>query len=535
MTAARRLILHVGQTKAGSTAIQNYLDSQRATLRAAGILFPETFLLRRNPADPTRTPGHLGLIEALSGATPLDPFEAERAAADCPVLVLSMENLFMDLPDSDLAALGAYWQGWEVELVAVLRSFPDWLASRYIEEVLTGYRRGGMVLDDFTAATLDQGAHDYAGRLDHLSALLNARRTLAINYDAATAGDGLVPAFLRMTGLPLTDPGLARGIQANVREKSWFLVESARRQNHPLRAARKYMKRHPRRQFEALIRARAREIAASLPESLPDSGPVPTLSGADVLLPAEACRQIAASNRRLAQGHGLDQALPDPDPDPAPGDPPQRRQHRQDWPGTDELTVFGLRTAATLSHEVAAAAALEGHDSPTDAAAASLLAEPGIGLAIAELARARVSLHLDSPETALWAATLGGRLPVLLASGATPLAACDRLLGMQLPSDVVCLAPTDGLVPVLRRILRDRPPQALVIPAASPPGLLVPLHRLIRPETTVILTGADAATIPAIADGLDLAVKAREGRVTLLARPAGYHDPNADPSADPQP
>ena len=38
---SRRLILHIGMPKAGSTAIQKTLSKNRAKLRSAGILYPK--------------------------------------------------------------------------------------------------------------------------------------------------------------------------------------------------------------------------------------------------------------------------------------------------------------------------------------------------------------------------------------------------------------------------------------------------------------------------------------------------------------
>lgn len=520
-TPPRRLILHVGQTKAGSTAIQNYLDSQRAALRAAAVLFPQTFFLRRNPVEEDRTPGHLGLVKALEAGEGLDGFHEECAQSGCSTLILSIENLFHDQPDKMLSSIGNALSDWRVELVAVLRAFPDWLASRYIEEVVTGYRRGDMVLAEFAEAMIEQGAHDYAARLNHLSGLLNARRTLAINYDAATACDGLVPTFLAVTGLPPTDPALARSIQANVRQKSWFLVESVRRQNHVLRSAKRCMQTATRRQFEAMVRRQAQVIAQ---DKLPQQ---PVLAEPEVPLDPETCRQISASNRLLQSMYGLASPLRDPSPTLGLAGPLQRRQA---WPGTDALTLFGLQTAAALCQKNAAAAksragkggvSWAGADTPD-----TQLAETGIGAAIDVLAGVAVSLHLDSPETALWAACMTNRLPILLATSATSLPDSDRLGALRLPSDVVCLnTPLEaalGCAPVLPQVLayllNTRPCQVVVAPASTPLDTLALLEPLIGPDTVLILITGIAAQAQAVADMLDLVVRAAEGKIFLLTR-----------------
>lgn len=51
MTVRRRVVIHVGQTKAGSTSLQNYLEAKHDMLLQRGWLFPHTMLGRHNPFD----------------------------------------------------------------------------------------------------------------------------------------------------------------------------------------------------------------------------------------------------------------------------------------------------------------------------------------------------------------------------------------------------------------------------------------------------------------------------------------------------
>ena len=153
----RRIVLHVGQTKAGSTAIQNYLDTQRQALGSRGWLVPRSLFMRRNPFDPGRTPGHFGLITGLR-KNDMEAFEAELDASGCENVVLSVENLFGDQPDDMLIRIGSYLKNWRVEVLAVLRSYPDWAASRYVEEVMNGYDRGTLQMNAFMAELAAKGA-----------------------------------------------------------------------------------------------------------------------------------------------------------------------------------------------------------------------------------------------------------------------------------------------------------------------------------------------------------------------------------------
>ena len=121
MSQRRRLILHVGQTKAGSTSIQNYLESQREALRGHAVLFPKSGMARQNPYDQDRTPGHLRLLSQIrTGDT--SEFESELAQDQNATVLLSVENIFSDVPEKTLLAAAEYFEDWDVEIIAVLEA-----------------------------------------------------------------------------------------------------------------------------------------------------------------------------------------------------------------------------------------------------------------------------------------------------------------------------------------------------------------------------------------------------------------------------
>ncbi len=118
---AKRLILHLGDSKTGSTAIQKALRASQAALDAAGVLFP----------DPGRHDNHQLLFPHLHGVLPDDPVqmdslggnpakaraEAARRWADLKAqvnraapdtIVLSCENQFRPYDTEALARLEAH-------------------------------------------------------------------------------------------------------------------------------------------------------------------------------------------------------------------------------------------------------------------------------------------------------------------------------------------------------------------------------------------------------------------------------------------
>lgn len=89
---AKRLLLHAGEPKTGTTAIQILLRDNRATLKESGYLVPES--------GSSRIGNHTGLVNAILGrAVPpsyadcVDAFRREVAADSAHTVIVSAENL----------------------------------------------------------------------------------------------------------------------------------------------------------------------------------------------------------------------------------------------------------------------------------------------------------------------------------------------------------------------------------------------------------------------------------------------------------
>lgn len=484
-----RLILHIGQTKAGSTAIQNYLDSQRDALAQCGFLVPELASSRLNPFNAERTAGHLSLVRTIfssKGGSNEELSELQNSTN----IVLSAENLFLDRPDGELKALADFFPAHAITLVLVVRSTGSWLVSRYIEDVVSGFKSRTSAFSDFCEDMIGSSAHNYAARLEHVVSLLGPAEVRLINYDAEVAGNGIVPAFLAASGLPVTDSALACSIRSNVRENLGFMIESKRRLNHVAGALPLRM----RLELEAQLRTHAQNICAALP--------VPALPwDLNAPLSPRVCQEVVTSNRRLVEEFGLSPSLPDPEPHPG-----VRYQHRRHWPAADELTTFGLKTIAQLLKNEA--------EKPDRQHSQPLLSTEGSALAVDILARSRVTLHFESSETVLWAACHSGKLPVLLAER-TERSDCDKLLNRNLPSDVICIKET-GTWP---SILNSHSPEVVVVPLGVSLDRVASYWRSARDDAAIVLLGHDFDALNVAADRLDLVCRATAGKTHILGRP----------------
>ncbi len=240
-----KIVLHAGMTKAGSTSLQNYLDTNRAALLARGVLFPESVFTRANLRDRTRTSGHLSLLRHLK-TNDLAAFSAElqEAAGQAETLFLSAENLFMDRPEEELALLAGLFEALPVTIIIVLREQLGWLTSRYTENVMSGWQLDTRNFETFAAAMLEDGRLDYLGHLKRLRRIFRRCDFQCIDYDDARRSKRLVSTALLRAGVDLTglpDPDTEF---SNVSVEAAYQIEAQRLVNLHLGALRVEERHH---------------------------------------------------------------------------------------------------------------------------------------------------------------------------------------------------------------------------------------------------------------------------------------------------
>ncbi|MCA0930415.1 response regulator [Ruegeria profundi] len=456
------LLLHVGQTKAGSTAIQNYLDAERLALRAHGVWVPEIGFARANPFAQERTAGHLQFVRMLA-AGQTGEIDTERQATPHSVCMLSAESLFVNRPDLELQALADYFSGYEVQIVAVLRHAAGWLESRYIENCLSGFSNDTRTFPDFCDDCAKAGQLDYAARLVHLTAIFRAQSTVVVNYDAAKARNDLVLTFADVCGLPITNPDLAKTIQANVRKKYLALVEGKRRLNH----VTKHLGRNEALEFEMLLRSKT-EYLINHTQETPASFAVP-----GVPLSAQHRATVEASNRRLSVQFGLEPAFPALQT--AHGDP---FSHRMDVALVDEIVAEGLTLLARLAFRA-------GEDE--GGLGGTWLASPDAGTVITLLRDSRNSVHIGEDLSATISAMFTRRLVTFIPGNSTRREQIDALLAQRLPSEILCIELNKGTVSILEKYT----PEVIVCGAGADLGALQTIADTATDLPVIVLTSHD--------------------------------------------
>lgn len=234
----RRLVIHIGMHKTGSSSIQRFLSRNRWLLKRLGVFYPAT---RR--ADGRREPKHNRLFEAISheadhGAAHPAFGEArdvvaeitdqiERAAA--PLSILSAEGLSGERPvfAEALAPLAARF---ECRIVVFLRRPDDWVESFYKQMVVSREVRETRSLGDFINAQSTQDHLDFDRILSWWAEAFGDDALRVAAFPPAN-GARLIDEFLRAADAPRW---LGRLPYANARENrspNWGEVARVRSEN----------------------------------------------------------------------------------------------------------------------------------------------------------------------------------------------------------------------------------------------------------------------------------------------------------------
>lgn len=222
--------LHVGMTKAGSTAIQNAFAKNAGFLLSHGVFFPTSIVGRPNPLFPARTSGHLRFFSGLDGLESLTA-EASVSGPTARKVFFSSENVFLDLEPEAYARVRELFLGKSLRLFCILRAQPDWLRSRYFESVVKGFKREAAPFEDFVYRLLSAGQLDYAQRLDDLQGLLGASEVIAVDYDAVMDNGGSVRAALENLGIVGELPHALSADESNISHPSAEAIEAQRQLN----------------------------------------------------------------------------------------------------------------------------------------------------------------------------------------------------------------------------------------------------------------------------------------------------------------
>lgn len=210
--SGKRLILHLGLHKTGSTFLQHHLDHYRDDLLRHGVLVPKTgFASRQSQSRIGATPGHNDLIKALrnNDPAPWALFNLEVRQARAETVVLTCENMgFPTNPDRKewiTKLIGRLRVFDDIDVVALARLPHEYIENFYREWVSHGAPAGAQGIETFLV--------DHAPSLTDFKSLfgpfedLIGQKVRIADFDTLRR-DGFWSGFCRFAGLPITLPEL---------------------------------------------------------------------------------------------------------------------------------------------------------------------------------------------------------------------------------------------------------------------------------------------------------------------------------------
>lgn len=131
----RKLIIHAGTPKTGTTSLQTYLDKRQRKLRGKGILYPHNLEKIQNPTAPKHQWFEKNLVTA-HGDYFLENFKniISQLKDDTHTVILSSEgiyNYWWDFPDESKALLAELNQLFDVEIWVWFREPLAFIESFY--------------------------------------------------------------------------------------------------------------------------------------------------------------------------------------------------------------------------------------------------------------------------------------------------------------------------------------------------------------------------------------------------------------------
>lgn len=216
----KRLLLHIGTHKTGTTSIQHWFANNGARLARQDAYYPDLHAGKRNPGQ------HFLAAAAAAAKRTGAPARPKRVATlierlrAAPGRVAMVSSELLSLIDP--APIADIFAEFDCEVVCILRRQDEFLESMYRELVKSSFFAGDK--DDFLKLVLagepltiftDNAGHtlkgvlpfDYAALLDRWAAAFGADKVHALAYDDDTRGADALAKTQRLMGLaeePLT-------------------------------------------------------------------------------------------------------------------------------------------------------------------------------------------------------------------------------------------------------------------------------------------------------------------------------------------
>lgn len=202
----KRLILHIGLHKTGTTFIQHHLLHHREALRRAGVLVPQTGFDATVAGRPGALSGHQGLVRAIrqSDTRFWKDLHIEIANSPARTVLISAENLgFPTVPDREALIeelffrLGTFAQ---IDVVALARAPQTYVEAFHSEWVASAHPSGARGLEETLVDHTDR-LTNFPNLFGPFEAATNSRVQIG-DFDQMRRDGNLWTGFCALARLP---------------------------------------------------------------------------------------------------------------------------------------------------------------------------------------------------------------------------------------------------------------------------------------------------------------------------------------------
>lgn len=200
---SRRLHLHIGRAKVGSTALQHFLWSNRELLAQRGVLYPETPVLHSASHKlalvfQPELSDHRHVRETTAEQVYAATFE-EADRRGIHHVIASSENLFTVDPRQVATHLPSQW---DRKIVCYVRRQDEVLLSSYVQELKTGLIAGDTDIEEYARHPLRLRWLDYSRVLKAWAAVFGSENIVVRVFEPEQLHKGSIfEDFLSVAGI----------------------------------------------------------------------------------------------------------------------------------------------------------------------------------------------------------------------------------------------------------------------------------------------------------------------------------------------
>ena len=190
MKHRKKLFLHIGLPKTGSSAIQDLLSTNRKSLMSDGVLYPIS--------GDTAYAGHAGIAFAakMKAKNPFKILIKEINESSCKKIVVSSEYFFT-LKEQKIEFLFNQLKDFDVKVIVYLRRQDDRIESGYLQILRdTDFRFSGNIEDYIQFLKKHPERTDYFKLLETWSKFFSEDAIEALVYEEHKGKKMLIPGFL---------------------------------------------------------------------------------------------------------------------------------------------------------------------------------------------------------------------------------------------------------------------------------------------------------------------------------------------------